>query len=66
MSLTDVVSGWGVSGWQAAALVIFFIAFSAILIHALSRPRAQIRRWSHLPISDESEPGGHSRDGVSS
>jgi cbb3-type cytochrome oxidase subunit 3 len=37
-------------------LLIFFACFIAIVIHALTRSRAQLDRWARLPLSaDESQ-----------
>jgi hypothetical protein len=55
-SLTDVVSGAGLSGYAEIALVIFMIAFVGVVI-SLFVPSKQ-RTYEHLPIdSDTSAPG---------
>lgn len=54
--LKDLISGTGLSLWQAAALVIFVAAFVAILVHTLLRSRAEVSRAARLPIDDQ--PGG--------
>jgi cbb3-type cytochrome oxidase subunit 3 len=50
-SLTDVVSGAGLSGYAEIALVLFFLAFVGVVI-SLFVPRRQrmYERLRHLPI----------------
>ena len=58
-SLTDVVSGAGLSGYAEIALVIFMIAFVGVVI-SLFVPSKQrtYEHLRHLPIdSDTSAPG---------
>lgn len=53
-SLTDVVSGAGLSGYAEIALVIFFIAFLGVVV-SLYLPSKQrtYERLRNLPIDDE-------------
>jgi cbb3-type cytochrome oxidase subunit 3 len=53
-SLTDVVSGAGLSGYAEIALVIFFVAFVGVVI-SLYLPSKQrtYERLRNLPMDDE-------------
>ncbi len=53
MSLSDVVGGAGVSIWQQIALVLFFVAFAAIVVRVLLARRSDVDRWSRIPIDDD-------------
>ena len=54
-SLSDVVSGAGLSGYAEIALVIFLIAFIGIVISLLApSKRLTYERMRHLPIDGES------------
>jgi cbb3-type cytochrome oxidase subunit 3 len=63
-SLTDVVSGAGLSGYAEVALVLFLIAFIGVVI-SLFLPSRQ-RTFEHmrrLPVEpDSSEPGSRAED----
>jgi cbb3-type cytochrome oxidase subunit 3 len=63
-SLTDVVSGAGLSGYAEIALVIFLIAFIGVVISLFlpSRQRT-FERMRRLPIErDSSEPASRRED----
>ena len=63
-SLTDVVSGAGLSGYAEVALVIFLVAFIGIVISLFlpSRQRT-FERLRRLPIEhDSSEPYSRRED----
>ena len=63
-SLTDVVSGAGLSGYAEVALVIFLIAFIGVVISLLlpSRQRT-FERMRRLPVEpDSSEPVSSAED----
>ncbi len=52
-SLTDVVSGAGLSGYAEIALVIFFIAFIGVVISLFApSKRLTYERMRHLPMDD--------------
>ena len=54
-SLTDVVSGAGLSGYAEIALVIFLIAFIGIVISLFAPSKRQTyERMRHLPMDGES------------
>jgi cbb3-type cytochrome oxidase subunit 3 len=54
-SLTDVVSGAGLSGYAEIALVIFLIAFIGIVISLFApSKRLTYERMRHLPMDGES------------
>ena len=54
MSLTEIMSGAGLSRYAEVALVLFFFAFVVILwrIYAPSRKRA-LERASRIPLDDD-------------
>jgi len=62
-SLTDVMSGAGLSAYAEIALVIFFFAFIGIVI-SLFVPNRQktYEHLRHLPIDGDSVPAALSRD----
>ncbi len=56
-SLTDVVSGAGLSVYAEIALVIFLIAFLGIVISLFAPGRRHIHEHlRHLPIEGDEEP----------
>lgn len=59
MNLTDIVSGAGLSHFQQIALTIFVVAFLAIVVQALLRPKREIKRLSRMALDDNDgvEPG---------
>lgn len=53
MSLSDVIGGLGASAWQQAALVIFSVAFLAILANAWLRRKSDVDACARLPLDDD-------------
>ena len=53
MTLTDVMSGAGLSGYAEAGLVLFFLAF-AVLVFRTFAPgrRREMDRAARLPLDD--------------
>jgi len=52
-SLTDVVSGAGLSGYAEIALVTFLIAFIGVVISLFApSKRVTYERMRHLPMDD--------------
>ncbi len=52
-SLTNVVSGAGLSGYAEIALVIFLIAFIGVVISLFApSKRVTYERMRHLPMDD--------------
>lgn len=62
MSLRDVVSGLNASIWQQVALVLFVIAFVAIVVNAWLRPRAEVDQQARLPLEDDEQAGQATQD----
>ena len=62
-SLTDVVSGAGLSGYAEIALIIFFVAFLGV-VASLFLPSRQktYERMRHLPMDERVTAGTLSRD----
>ncbi|MFN0137279.1 MAG: cbb3-type cytochrome oxidase subunit 3 [Phycisphaerae bacterium] len=56
MSLTDIMSAMQLSQYPTIALVIFFVAFSAIVIYALTKRSSEVQRESRLPLDDGETP----------
>ncbi len=54
--LSETVSGSGMSIYAQVALVIFFLAFVAVVIWVLRRPKREIDRQSRLPLDDDHAP----------
>ena len=52
-SISDVVSGSGLSHYAEIALVIFFAVFMVVGIRALLTNRAALDRAAHLPLDDD-------------
>jgi cbb3-type cytochrome oxidase subunit 3 len=57
MKLSDVVANAGLALWAEIALILFVIAFAAVLWRVF-RPssRAEHDRMSRLPLDDGAEP----------
>lgn len=56
-SLTDVMSGAGLSGYAEIALVIFFVAFIGIVISLFVPSRQKTyEHLRHLPIDSDTLP----------
>jgi hypothetical protein len=60
MSFKDVLNSMNASLTELA-LVIFFLAFVAIVIWAVTRPREDVDRWADLP-NDPSGPGSKEKE----
>ena len=62
-SLTDVVSGAGLSGYAEIALVIFMIAFVGVVISLFVPSRQKTyEHLRHLPIDDDTASTAPVRD----
>ena len=62
-SLTDVVSGAGLSGYAEIALVIFVLAFLGVVVSLFLPSRQRMyERLRHLPIDAEAADAA-ARDG---
>jgi cbb3-type cytochrome oxidase subunit 3 len=54
MRLSDVVSGAGLAGYAEIALIIFLLAFIAIVLWVFSpRRRRSLEAKKHLPFEDD-------------
>ena len=62
MSLTEIMSHSGLSGYAIVGLVLFMAAFVAIVVRLfLPSRRSELDRAARLPIDDEpGTPGGRS------
>jgi hypothetical protein len=62
-SLTDVVSGAGLSGYAEIALVLFFLAFVGVVISLFVPSRQRMyERLRHLPIEPDSAEAASRED----
>ena len=63
MSLTETVSASGLAIYAEAALVLFFIAFLAVVIQVTRKgAREFLEHDSRLPLDDADERRGRSTD----
>ena len=56
MSLTDVVSSAGNTGYAQVGFVISFIVFTLIVVWALLRPKAGMEAEARSVLDDGTEP----------
>ncbi len=56
-SLSDIMSAMRLTFWPEVALVVFFVAFVAIVIYVFSRRKGYWERERRLPLDDD-----HRRD----
>lgn len=54
--LHDVMSRVNDYGIGSILTVVFFIAFLAIVLHTLLRPRREVEHDARLPLNDDSRP----------
>jgi len=62
MHLTDVVSHAGLHGYAEVALILFFLAFLAIVLRVMAPSRkSEMDRMARLPLDDDEHPspGAH-------
>lgn len=53
MRLSDVMSHAGLAGYAVVALVLFLVAFLAVVVRVARRSAsAEFERASHLPLED--------------
>lgn len=58
MKLSDVVGAAGLAGYAEVALVLFLLAFAAIVTQVLSRKHApEWKRAAALPLTESDEAG---------
>jgi cbb3-type cytochrome oxidase subunit 3 len=53
MKLSDVVSHSGLAEYAVVAMVLFLIAFVAVVIHICLSPRREMDAAARLPLDDE-------------
>jgi cbb3-type cytochrome oxidase subunit 3 len=62
-SLTDVVSGAGLSGYAEIALILFVIAFLGVVVSLFLPSRQRVyERMRHLPVDRDSSELGRVED----
>ena len=64
MTLTDIMSAADHATWQAVALLIFAVAFVAIVIHTLRRSRSEMQHAARLPIDEAYTPTSARSNGL--
>lgn len=57
MDLSDIVGGSGLARFAEIGLVIFFVAFAAIVVRTLRTPRREVEAQARLALDDET--GAH-------
>jgi len=63
MKLSDVMGHAGLSGYAQVALILFFVAFVAVVIRTLRwSNRAELDHISHLPLDDDGGAPRHTGD----
>ena len=63
MKLSDIVGNAGLSGYAEVALILFFVAFLAILVRTIRMSdRAELDRVSRLPLEEDPPVGIHEGD----
>lgn len=58
MTLSDVVSGSGLTLFPLVALVIFFLLFVGIAVYVMLRRRETWERTRRLPLEDDGRASG--------
>ncbi len=58
MKLSDVMSHAGLAGYAEVALILFLLAFVAVVWRAFGSSRAEMDRNARLPL-DDGETAGH-------
>ena len=53
--LRDVLSSGVLTHFATIGLVIFVLVFVGTCVWILSRSRAEVRDWSHLPLAEDSD-----------
>jgi uncharacterized iron-regulated membrane protein len=61
MSLTDVVSHAGFTGYAQVGFVVSLLAFLGIVAWVARRPRAEMKAHAQLALDDDSTPGAQRR-----
>ncbi len=56
MSLTDVVSHAGFSGYAQVGFVVSLVAFVGLVIWVMRRPRAEMKSQAELVFEEEQTP----------
>ena len=63
MKLSDIVGNAGLSGYAEVALILFFVAFLAILVRTIRMSdRAELDRVSRLPLEEDPPAGTQEGD----
>lgn len=63
MKLSDVMSHSGLTGYAEIALVLFLIAFAAIVIRVIRMPKRDVDHDARLPLDDETSDRPRQGDG---
>jgi cbb3-type cytochrome oxidase subunit 3 len=63
MRLSDVMSHAGLAGYAEIALILFFVAFVAVVVHTLRfSHRETLDHLSHLPLEDDADQAPRTGD----
>jgi hypothetical protein len=52
MSLSDIMSAAGLTGWAVAGLVLCLLAFSAVAVWTVLRPRSEMEACARSALDD--------------
>jgi cbb3-type cytochrome oxidase subunit 3 len=64
MKLSDIMAAAGLAGWAQAALVLFLVAFLAILVRVFSPSRRrEFDQASRMPLQDDHPVTPRERNG---
>lgn len=64
MRLSDIMANAGLAGWAQAALILFLVAFLAILVAVFAPSRRrEFDRASRMPLDDENPVTPRERSG---
>ena len=55
MSLTDIMSEMGLTGYAEIGLVVSFAIFSGVVVWALLRPREEMEARARMALDDDDD-----------
>lgn len=58
MSLSELMSSYGLEFFPQVALIVFIIVFVAVVARAALAPRSEMKHGANLVLDDSAEEGG--------
>ena len=52
----DVLRDSNLTIFATVGLVVFFVAFTGVIVWVLTRPKKKVDQWAHLPLEEGKEP----------